>query len=386
MKLKKYIHFDKTINKFIINLISFFLIKKKKKLYIEKKKVKNIIVVKFLGIGSISRSLGMISHLKIIFPNSKISFVTFEENESFMKIIKPIDRYYLINKKNLFLLTMDFLKLIFILRKKNSILIDLEVHSYFAKIFCFLIKAKLKLGFFIKEKYSIYDEIFKFKDDIFIEKNYYNISNFFDENFDKKSDIFSLLNLSKNLLTIEKTLNQIDIRKNEKFFVININASDLCDERKWQLDNFIILIKKILDLNYKILLIGSSSERKTISDLEKKIFSYNKNNLFNLAGKTDIGELFCILKYYNCVFITCDTGPLHLANIAKCATISLWGPGTPKSYAENYENHIIMYKNVYCSPCIYIHIDAPCNGNNICMKNISVDEVFDESLKLIKKI
>ena len=51
-----------------------------------------------------------------------------------------------------------------------------------------------------------------------------------------------------------------------------------------------------------------------------------------------------------------------------------------------FENHIIMYKNVYCSPCIYIHIDAPCNGNNICMKNISVDEVFDESLKLIKKI
>ena len=51
MKLKKYIHFDKTINKFIINLISFFLIKKKKKLYIEKKKFKNIIVVKFLVIG-----------------------------------------------------------------------------------------------------------------------------------------------------------------------------------------------------------------------------------------------------------------------------------------------------------------------------------------------
>ena len=193
------------------------------------------------------------------------------------------------------------------------------------------------------------------------------------------------MNLSKNLLSVEKKLNQINIEKNEKFFVININASGLCDERKWQVDNFTVLIKKLLNLNYKILLIGSRSERKKISDLEKKISS-NNNNIFNFAGMTDIGELFCILKHYRCVFITCDTGPLHLANIAKCATISLWGPGTPKSYAENYENHTIIYKNVHCSPCIYIHIDAPCNGNNICIKNISVDEVFDESLKLIKKI
>jgi len=385
MKLKKYIHLDKTINKFLVNIISFFLIKKKQNTYFEKKNIKNIIVVKFLGIGSISRSLGMINHLKKIFPNSKVSFVTFEENKSFMKIIKPLDRYYLINKKNFFLLTIDFFKLIFFLRSKNSILIDLEVHSYFAKIFCILINAKLKLGFFIKEKYFFYDEVFKFEDDIFIEQNYYSISKFFDKNFKDKIDTFLLLNLSKNLLSVEKKLNQINIEKNEKFFVININASGLCDERKWQVDNFTVLIKKLLNLNYKILLIGSRSERKKISDLEKKISS-NNNNIFNFAGMTDIGELFCILKHYRCVFITCDTGPLHLANIAKCATISLWGPGTPKSYAENYENHTIIYKNVHCSPCIYIHIDAPCNGNNICIKNISVDEVFDESLKLIKKI
>ena len=86
MKLKKYIHLDKTINKLIINLINF-LFKYKKKTNIEKLKIENIFVVKFLGIGSISRSLGMLEHLHNIYPNSKISFVTFKENERFMNII-----------------------------------------------------------------------------------------------------------------------------------------------------------------------------------------------------------------------------------------------------------------------------------------------------------
>ena len=42
--------------------------------------------------------------------------------------------------------------------------------------------------------------------------------------------------------------------------------------------------------------------------------------------------------------------------------------------------HVIIYKKVYCSPCIYMHIKPPCKGNNICMQEIGVDEVFSESI------
>ena len=384
MKLKKYIHLDKTINKLIINLINFFF-QNKKKNKIENVKIENILIVKFLGIGSISRSLGMIKHLRNIYPNSKISFVTFKENESFMNIIKPIDYYYLIDKKNLFKLLIDFIKIIILLKKKNCLIIDLEVHSYFAKIFCFFIKSKLKLGFFLKEEINFYDKSFKFEDNLFIEDNYFKILYFLKQNNYQKINIINLLRLDESDILLEKKLNEIKINKNDKFFVINVNTSDLCEERKWDIENFIELTKKILDLQYKVILIGSKSERKEIDKIFNQLFEY-KQNLINLAGKTDIGELFCILKNYKNVFVTCDTGPLHIANISKCATVSLWGPGTPLSYGEIYDKHKIIYKKVHCSPCIYIHIDAPCNGNNICMKNITVDEVYSESLGLIQGI
>jgi len=383
MKLKKYIYLDKIINKFLVNMIYFF--SKRNFFFKANNDVKNIIIVKFLGIGSISRSINMIFHLKNKFPNSKITFVTFKENESLMKITNIIDNYFLIDKKNFFTLFIDFFNLIFKINKKNSILVDLEVHSYFAKIFCLLINSKFKLGFYTNCKEQFYDKNFIFEDNVFIEDNYFKILKYFKYDPKNNVDTFSLLDLKDSGYTLKQKLKEIDISENDKFFLININASELCEERKWDVSNFISLIKNLLEINFKILLIGSSSEKKYIESLLKN-FKYPSNKLFNIAGRTSIGELFYILKHYKNVFITCDTGPLHLANISKCATISLWGPGTPKSYAEYYENHKIIYKNVHCSPCIYVYTNAPCNGKNICMQDISVNEVLDECINLIEKI
>ena len=53
-----------------------------------------------------------------------------------MKITKIIDDYYLIDKKNFLTLLIDFLKLVFKLNKKNSILIDLD-SFLFCKNFLF---------------------------------------------------------------------------------------------------------------------------------------------------------------------------------------------------------------------------------------------------------
>ena len=381
MKLKNYIHLDNLINKFIFKILNF-LSNYQKKIIKENENIENILIIKFLGIGSISRSLGIIHHLQNLYPKSKISLVTFKENESFMKIIKPLDQYYLIDKTNFINLTLDYIKILFQLKKKNCLVIDLEVHSYFAKIFCFFIKSKIKLGFYIKEKIKFYNQSFFFDNTIFVEKNYHKILNFLKKQNYEKINILTLLKLKESEISLEKKLKKIGINQNDKFFIININTSDLCEERRWDTNNFIKLIKKLLNKEYKIILIGSGSEKMNIEKLTLELHG-NNQNLINFAGKTDIGELFCILKNYKNVFITCDTGPLHIANISKCATVSLWGPGTPVSYGEKYENHKLIYKKVHCSPCIYVHINAPCNGENICMKNISVDEVFEESLKLI---
>ena len=129
--LTRLIYIDKSLGSFLVFIlqliqlsINFF--KKEKKSF---NSFEEIFVIKFLGIGSISRTSNLIQSLKIKYPYAKINFISFYENESFLKIFKHIDKIFLIEKKNIFYLIFSTMRLIFNYNlKKKSLLIDLEAH------------------------------------------------------------------------------------------------------------------------------------------------------------------------------------------------------------------------------------------------------------------
>ncbi|NJK95969.1 MAG: glycosyltransferase family 9 protein [Bacteroidales bacterium] len=75
------------------------------------------------------------------------------------------------------------------------------------------------------------------------------------------------------------------------------------------------------------------------------------------------------------IFISNDTGPMHLAALLQKRTIALFGPCSPAHYRFN-KSIYVLYKHLYCSPCVHEFKIPPCKGNNICMKSISVNEVY----------
>jgi ADP-heptose:LPS heptosyltransferase len=73
---------------------------------------------------------------------------------------------------------------------------------------------------------------------------------------------------------------------------------------------------------------------------------------------------------------------MHLAFALKKEVICLFGPCSPDQYGKSSNAHII-YKNTYCSPCVHDFEIAPCNGNNICMQLIGVEEVNEKIASLL---
>jgi len=104
--------------------------------------------------------------------------------------------------------------------------------------------------------------------------------------------------------------------------------------------------------------------------------------IFNLAGRLDIGMLTVLLEKAR-LFITNDSGPLHIAVSIGTPTVSLFGPEIPERYGPIGKKHGILYSRVYCSPCLnaYNQKIAMCRGENICMRAISVEDVFAEVSK-----
>jgi ADP-heptose:LPS heptosyltransferase len=330
------------------------------------KPFKRIVVCKFKGMGSIIQATPMLQALRQKFPNAEIVFVSTKSNAQFLKKIDLIDSIITINDTGFFNLLGTSISCIFKLwKKKADVYIDLEIYSNFSTLVSLFSLAKNRIGFYLREssyRMGIYTHMMFFNPRVPISEVYVQIARLFGE---VPQDLH-LFPIYKNTVS-EKN-------NTSKYIVINPNASDLRIERRWAAQNFTALIKLILEKypHQDLVLIGAPSEKEYTQTVSNSI---NSDRLTNMAGKTTMDELIVLIKNAQLV-ITNDTGPMHLAFACNTPTVCLFGPCSPQQYGTQ-KNATIIYKGLYCSPCVHDFNIPPCAGDNMCMKLISVDEVFE---------
>lgn len=78
---------------------------------------------------------------------------------------------------------------------------------------------------------------------------------------------------------------------------------------------------------------------------------------------------------------------MHFAFATNTPSLSLFGPGDPSHYGPTDKSiHKVLYKNLYCSPCIYEVDVPPCKNNNQCMKAILPNEIIFELYNMMPDI
>src|SRR3989339_811911 len=110
---------------------------------------KNILVMKFWGMGSIILSTPLLQALRGRFPGAKIHFLTLSRNRDIVKMFEPVDGVITLDidhGPNGFLLS--FIRIVRAMRKlKIDILFDLEFFTRFSAIVTYLSGARERIGF-----------------------------------------------------------------------------------------------------------------------------------------------------------------------------------------------------------------------------------------------
>ncbi len=70
----------------------------------------------------------------------------------------------------------------------------------------------------------------------------------------------------------------------------------------------------------------------------------------NLCGETDLRQAMALIKRMN-LFISNDSGLMHVANALGVPTIGLFGSTSPTSTYPYNTNRKIIFHKTYCSPC-----------------------------------
>lgn len=355
---------------------------------IEAADIKSIVIQKIVGMGSIIEFSPSLRALRKCYQKASITFVSSVSNEELLNLYHGdyIDDLVLIDDRSfLRLLFSSFLAIVKLIPKKIDLFFNLEVYSSFSTFVSVFSLARNRFGFYLRST--------AFRKGLDTHHVFYNqhknIRDIYSYMIHKagcqESGKDDLLSFDIPEKTISKINTYLDKNNIKKYILINANASELSLERKWVGSNWIALIKRLIDeVDYVILLSGSLSERdNTQKEIINKIEEKYLGQIKNIAGQFNIKEFIYIIRRSS-LFVTVDSGPYHLGVTEDINMVSLWGPENPFLYGTARDHQISIYKNIYCSPCIKQTYSPPCRGDNICMKNISIDEVMEKILSLLR--
>ena len=334
----------------------------------------------------------------------ELHFLIFKKNKPSLDLLKTVadDNIFTIREDGIVPLAIDTIRFLFWVRKKKiDTVIDLELFSRFTALLTGLSGAGNRVGF-----HAFYNEGL-YRGDLLSHKVAYNSHLHISKNFialvnclasDKQEYPYSKTKISDDEIKLCKAeipsaakgeiyekikrLHPDFSSDQTRIILVNSNASDLLPQRRWDRDNYIAVINKILG-HYKdliVLLTGAPSENEWVQVIAETV---NDPRCINFAGVVKFSELTALYSV-SAMMLTNDSGPAHFASVTDMPTFVIFGPETPALYGSLGKSTAI-YAGLACSPCVSAanHRKTPCS-DNVCLQVISPEQVFNTLLPLLE--
>jgi lipopolysaccharide heptosyltransferase II len=153
--------------------------------------------------------------------------------------------------------------------------------------------------------------------------------------------------------------------------------------RAWPLAHFQALAAALIRDGYAIGVIGVEADRA----LNERIVEHCASPYcVNLAGYTATVRDLVLLFHRAALLVSNDGGPIHFAALTPVPVLALFGPETPVLYGPLSARAHCLFRRLPCSPCLsaYNHRRSPCDGDNQCLKQVSVAEALEAAHRLIR--
>ena len=154
--------------------------------------------------------------------------------------------------------------------------------------------------------------------------------------------------------------------------------------RAWPVESFSTVARHFVEQGYAVAIVGVAADREVAQRIQQDC---QHAACIDLTGYTKTMRDVAVLLHLGVLLITNDGGTGHIASLTPISSIVLFGPETPMLYGTLSPRAVNLYKPLSCSPCLtaYNHQRSPCDGNNVCLKSISPQEVLVVANDLIHR-
>jgi ADP-heptose:LPS heptosyltransferase len=319
------------------------------------------LIINLTRLGDIIQSLALVRGLKANDPEAVIDFLAMSSFGKILTNVHEINETILLNdsvlidngKDDFWSGISEIFQKITYLNSNNYDLIINPIISIQSAYLTYLIKAHEKRGLLFTKNH---EQTIKSDWSSFLLANQHNLG---DHSFNLV-DIFSGIANIKNHLSYyclkasESADNEVSelfqsvIPPNKKIVGFHIGASQ--SNKSWEADSFKTVISQLVENpDYEVILFGGYKEIEV-----KDLFDDIKNpNFHNWIGKFELDHLISAISKVD-LFVTNDTGPMHIAACTKRPIINLsLGPVSMWETAPYSENSLVVQANIDCHPCSF---------------------------------
>ncbi len=190
--------------------------------------------------------------------------------------------------------------------------------------------------------------------------------------------------LTLPLLEEDKTKTRLLLEKHgvsvsELLVGMHIGANPNQLYKCWDQNKYAVILDFLIrECQAKVVVTGGEGEKTQVSEM----IHLAKTKPVNLVGKLGIQETAGLLERCN-LFVTNDSGPMHMAASVKTPVVAIFGPTHPKKNAP-FGRHILVRKELDCSPCYDWKFSRIKDCPHLkCLRDLSVDEVKSAIEKML---
>ncbi|MFW5500351.1 MULTISPECIES: lipopolysaccharide heptosyltransferase II [unclassified Maridesulfovibrio] len=182
------------------------------------------------------------------------------------------------------------------------------------------------------------------------------------------------------------------ISEAEEFFrglgdgpVIGVHPGSTWETKKWPEQNFARVIDKCIREGFKVILFGGPDEKELCQSVLAQVEQADK--VVDLSGKLNLQQLAAHIRQLD-VYLTNDSGPMHIAWIQKVPVVAMFGPTVRRfGFSPRGADSTVLESpdDLKCRPC-GLHGGKSCpEKHHKCMTDITAEMVWDEISRKVAK-
>jgi ADP-heptose:LPS heptosyltransferase len=361
---------------------------------------KNILVILLSEMGSLVLAHPMFMRLKQQYPEAQIRVLMFAKNREVLDLLDVIPRENVLTLDDSSLkgLIGDSLKVIRLMhRLRIDAVIDCELFARISSIFSYLSGAPLRVGFHRHTQEGLYRGSFINRPVLYnpyrhLTQQFLTLTSALESTTDPVGKLLPAPYTGKTpvlefpreeLAETYRELHNFFPAIRDKKLVLIYPSGGILPIRAWPLKNYFQLSKTLLDEGYAVGVIGLKGDR----EIAQAVVDHCKNPVcVNLAGYTrSVRHLLAVFHRAD-LLVTNDGGPGQFAALTpQLPAIIFFGPETPVLYKSLGDNAYCFHRKLPCSPCLtaYNHRTSPCDGDNQCLKQITVEQVLAKAREML---